>query len=99
MAVAYKKNRLFPGLVLCSALLWMSVLTSPARAVVVGDLYQASVPVTGQDEARLNEAYRAGLEKVLVRVSGDRDVIRRDGMAAQLDNAPSLVASSALCFR
>ena len=93
MAVAYKKNRLFPGLVLCSALLWMSVLTSPARAVVVGDLYQASVPATGQDEARLNEAYRAGLEKVLVRVSGDRDVIRRDGMAAQLDNAPSLVAS------
>jgi hypothetical protein len=89
-----RENRPCRGIVTVIALLCSLVLSSPAGAVAVENLYKATVPVSGQGEAQLAEAYQAGLERVLVRVSGDRDVTRREGMETQLENAESLLASS-----
>ena len=89
-----RENRPCRGVVTVIALLCSLVLSFPAGAVVVENLYKATVPVSGQDEAQLAEAYQAGLERVLVRVSGDRDVTRREGMETHLEDAESLLASS-----
>ncbi|MFC4258755.1 DUF2066 domain-containing protein [Marinobacter lacisalsi] len=94
MAVACKKNLLYPVGIVLMALAWSLTVSVDAQAVVVDDLYQASVPVSGQDEAQLAEGYQAGLERVLVRVSGDRDVVSREGVGAHLENAQALLASS-----
>ncbi|GGY65106.1 DUF2066 domain-containing protein [Marinobacter zhanjiangensis] len=94
MAVTHKENRLFRGVVIVVALLWSLVPVSGAHAVVVSDLYQATVPVSGQSESQLAKAHQAGLERVLVRVSGDRNVTGRDGMEAHLEDARSLLESS-----
>lgn len=93
MAVACKKNRLYPFGMVLMAMAWSLLLSAGASAVVVDDLYQASVPVSGQDEEQLDEAYQAGLEHVLVRVSGDRDVLSQEGIGSYLDNARSLLDS------
>lgn len=63
----------------------------PAHAVVVDDLYHATVPVSGEGEDALAEGYRQGLSRVLVKVSGDRSVADLDGLAPVLDDAGSLV--------
>ena len=89
-----RENRPCRGAVTVIALLCSLVLSSPAGAVVIENLYKATVPVSGQDEAQLAEAYQAGLERVLVRVSGDRDVTRRNGMETHIEKAESLLASS-----
>lgn len=94
MAVTHRENRLFRSVVIVVALLWSLVPVSGARAVVVSDLYRATVPVSGQSESQLAEAHQAGLELVLVRVSGDRNVTGRDGMEDHLEDARSLLESS-----
>lgn len=71
-----------------AAALWCAGLTgSPARAAVVSDLYQASVPVTDRTEAGLSAAFGAALRQVLVKMTGRR--------SAALDPAFSPLLASA----
>jgi len=53
------------------------LLTLPLQlqADVVNDLYLAEVPVAGQDREEREEAIRAGLNQVLVRVTGSNQVL------------------------
>jgi hypothetical protein len=63
----------------------------PAVAAVVGDLYQARVPVAEQSPAELRRAARGGLAEVLVRVSGRTDAARHPELAGALGNAERYV--------
>lgn len=64
---------------------------APAHGVVVSDLYQVTVSVSGESDEALSEGYRRGLEQVLVRVSGDPDVAGRGDLGQTLEDAKSLV--------
>lgn len=90
MALTYQEFRRYLGVL---ALLSLLVPSSPARAVLVEGLYQATVTVTGEAEEQLQAGYRSGLEEVLVRVSGDRSVLNREGIEAHLENARALLQS------
>ncbi|MGM0769526.1 MAG: DUF2066 domain-containing protein [Pseudomonadota bacterium] len=68
-------------------------VAAPAGAVTVTGLYSAEVPVKGSSPDDLSEGYADGLEKVLVRVSGSRDVLGNEGVKALLDDAESLLQS------
>ena len=75
------RSLLSPSL-LCLALL---LPVSHARADVVRDLYEALIPVQTQDREERDEAIRAGLREVLVRVSGQSQL--------SYEPAPAIVAA------
>lgn len=70
-----------------------ALVTAPAGAVTVTGLYSVDVPVQGSSPDQLSQGYADGLQKVLVRVSGSRDVLQNDGVRALLDDAESLLQS------
>ncbi len=55
-----------------AVLLFAGLPWVPARAVVVSDLFQASVPVTDRTEAGVSTAFSAALRQVLVKMTGRR---------------------------
>ena len=63
-------------------------LCLPLRAETVAGLYSVVVPVEDYSEQARNRALRAGLEKVLVKLTGDSDIADRAAVASWLDNAP-----------
>ncbi|HIP52560.1 MAG TPA: DUF2066 domain-containing protein, partial [Chromatiales bacterium] len=72
---------------LLAALLFsLSALAAPAT-----ELYEAEVEAGGQDATARNKAIRAALQQVLVKVSGNRQILQREGVARELGNASSLV--------
>ncbi|WP_328184558.1 DUF2066 domain-containing protein [Marinobacter sp. OP 3.4] len=93
MAVEHLKNRQLRGTVILMTLLWLLVSATVTHGIVVDGLYQAEVPVAGEEDAQLEEGYRAGLEQVLVRVSGDRNVMDREGVASRMENIEPLLES------
>src|SRR5690554_7382749 len=69
-------------------LLWpvlsaLLALATPAAAVSVSGLYNADVPVQGGSSAALQQGYADGLRQVMVRVSGSRDVLQREGRSEE----------------
>lgn len=54
--------------------IWLTSM--PATAVLVENLYRADVVVAGHSSKALQNASRAGLAQVLVKISGSRDVLR-----------------------
>src|SRR5690554_231887 len=87
------KTRNTPLFVLAAALLALVLILAaqPASAVMVSNLYQATVPVAGESEEHLLEGYRQGLAQVLTRVSGDRSVASHEEMTAVFENVADLV--------
>src|SRR5579872_3127928 len=67
------------------ALCWLS----PARAVIVGGLYEARVPVTDQSVASRNAALQQAFGMVLVKVTGDRAAA--GALATAFDNPTQYV--------
>ena len=67
------------------ALCWLA----PARAVIVGGLYEARVPVTDQSTASRNAALQQAFGIVLVKVTGDRAAA--GALATALDNPTQYV--------
>ncbi|RBP31036.1 hypothetical protein DET50_10654 [Marinobacter pelagius] len=74
-------------------LMGLAFLGAPAQAVTVSGLYSVEVPVDGSSSAQLQQGYAEGLRRVLVRVSGSRDVLARDGVQSVLAEAESLLLS------
>lgn len=74
-------------------LMGFAFLGAPAQAVTVSGLYSVEVPVGGSSSAQLQQGYEEGLRRVLVRVSGSRDVLARDGIQSVLAKAESLLLS------
>ncbi len=69
------------------AFVTMLLLTLPAAAEVVKDLYLGQVPVATRGEAQLAEAARQALSQVYVKVSGSAEVLSLPSVAASLDGA------------
>ncbi|MER9234426.1 DUF2066 domain-containing protein [Mesorhizobium sp. M0622] len=65
---------------------------SPVSAATVDELYQSQTIVTGQGEENRQIGFKACLDAVLVRVSGDQRLPKRPDMAALRDKAGSFVA-------
>lgn len=68
------------------ALVW-SLAIGDVNAQSAPDLYAASVPVTEQSNAELQRAAGIGLREVLVRVSGQGDIVRNPALASALGDA------------
>jgi uncharacterized protein len=64
-----------------------------AAAETVGDLYQARVHVTGEEEPNRNRGFAAGLRDVLVKLTGDPTLIGDPAVAALGANAGNLVGA------
>jgi len=65
----------------------------PAAAVEVSGLYEAEVPVTGQDAAERAAASRTALEEVLVKVSGSADILQSPAIKPLVAQAEQWVQS------
>ncbi|MDC0663915.1 DUF2066 domain-containing protein [Marinobacter sp. SS21] len=66
---------------------------APAQAVSVDGLYSVEVPVAGSSPQQLQAGYVEGLRRVLLRVSGSREVLQREETGALLERAESLLQS------
>jgi hypothetical protein len=78
---------------LLSGFLLGLVLTGAGTLPAAGpeDLYQATVPVAGRDEAQRRTALGQALERVLIKLSGSRDVVRREAARELSGTAAGLV--------
>jgi hypothetical protein len=73
-------------------LLLIALFTCTAAvAVEVDGLYDAEVPVAGQEPMQRQDAMRAALAEVLVKVSGDRNIGSHPAVPALVSNAPQYV--------
>ena len=77
------------------AALWAGLLISlamtMAEAAETVALYEAEVPVAGQDPQARSQAQRAALGEVLVRVSGNRGAASHPALAPMLEEAARYV--------
>ncbi|OZB03685.1 MAG: hypothetical protein B7X58_15340, partial [Marinobacter sp. 34-60-7] len=84
---------------LCNALVFTAAAalclawSATTGAVTVSGLYSVDVPVEGSSASNLAAGYAEGLSRVLVRVSGTRDVLSMDGVDGILSEAESLLLS------
>ena len=80
---------------LCSLLaflLSLSVLVGgSAMAAQVSGLYEAEVPVEGQDTDQRNKAIVEAFRRVLVKVTGNRGIVHHPRMASDIHKAPRYV--------
>ncbi len=74
---------------LLSLLLVMSA--SPAFSARVSGLYGAEVPVEGQEAEQRNQAIVEAFRRVLVKVTGSRDIIHHPQLAPEIRQAPRYV--------
>lgn len=74
------------ALVLCTGLFVTGLASSRSD-----ELYQASVPVSGQSEDERNAAIRQGLEKVMVKVLGIRSAASKQQVRGVVKEAPGLM--------
>ncbi|MBZ9798147.1 DUF2066 domain-containing protein [Mesorhizobium sp. ES1-4] len=73
--------------------LMIACLASRAFAATTEKLYQARTIVTGQGEVNRQIGFKDCLDRVLVRVSGDRRLLKKPEMAELRDKAGSFVDS------
>lgn len=66
---------------------------APAQAVTVDGLYSVEVPVAGSSPQQLQAGYVEGLRRVLLRVSGSREIFQREEIGSVLEKAESLLQS------
>jgi hypothetical protein len=73
-------------LMMTAAVLWLAL--QPVFAATGQDLFEAEVPVTSQQPAERKAAMQQALSEVLVRVTGQRELLRSDRVRLLLDDAP-----------
>jgi hypothetical protein len=72
-------------------LLALLLMSLPLFAARVGGLYEAEVPVAGQETAQRNQAIIAAFKEVLVKVTGSRGTLRQPRLASDIAEAPRYV--------
>lgn len=73
-------------------MLFLSLLWAlPAQALPVDGLYREEVPVSGQSQQERTRAYREGLERVIVKVSGQREALEDSRIRTALGRAADYV--------
>lgn len=80
-----------PGMIVCGVI---GVLAAgPLSAAAVGNLYEASVSVTGQAEVERSRAIGDGFRQMLVKVSGQRSVLALPAVQEEFNKAAALLES------
>jgi hypothetical protein len=74
-------------------LLWLSFLCVTAQAAVVSGLYNASVKIQDQSSTQQQQAAKKALAEVLVKVSGNRQLLQDDVIKRYLNRADDLLLS------
>nr|WP_231730730.1 DUF2066 domain-containing protein [Photobacterium aquimaris] len=69
------------------ALLFLAVLALPVRAATVNDLYQTQVALIGSDQQADQAAREQGLANVLVKISGNTDILNNSAIKAAITNS------------
>jgi hypothetical protein len=84
-------GKIQPGarFLLTAALLWLASLA--VQAAGGQDLFEAEVPVTSQQPAERSTAMQQALSEVLVRVTGQRELLRTGQVRPLLDDASRFV--------
>lgn len=76
----------------CRGFFWIFALVPiSAGAVTVDGLYEMEVPVAGQGAAAREDAIRAAMSDVLLRLTGRREVLGLPGTVALIEQAPHYV--------
>ncbi len=70
---------------------FLMLIPLAAHAVTVDGLYRTQVAVGGSSDSEQKAAYAEGLRRVLLRVSGSREVLNSDQIDGLLANAESLL--------
>ena len=70
---------------LCLA--FAALVSMPASAAVIQNLYEAEVPVAGQSPQERADAVRTALNQVLIKVTGNREISTDPKVGDLLDNA------------
>jgi len=73
------------------SLLLLAITASPAFSAQVSGLYSAEVPAEGQETHQRNRAIVEAFRQVLVKVTGNRDIIHHPQLADEIRNAPRYV--------
>ncbi|MCG2580862.1 MAG: DUF2066 domain-containing protein [Marinobacter sp.] len=90
--ISTRAARLFRHILpLAGALALLAVF--PVGAATVSGLYTVEVPVAGGQPGQLRQGYADGLEKVLIRVSGNSNIRGQAGVQSLLEDAESLLQS------
>ncbi len=69
------------------ALLFLAVLVLPVQAATVNDLYQTQVTLIGNDQQADQAAREQGLANVLVKISGNTDVLDNAAIKTAITNS------------
>ena len=69
------------------ALLFLAVLALPIQAATVNDLYQSQVTLIGSDQQADQAAREQGLANVLVKISGNTDILNNAAIKAAITNS------------
>ncbi len=85
------RQRFFPWLARRLASLLIVMLSGPAFAVVVENLYEAEVTVADHGKQALAAAAKVALSEVFVKVSGSVEVLQNPAIAAELKRARTYV--------
>jgi hypothetical protein len=81
--------RLAPTLRALALLLFM--VSGPLPAAQVGGLYEAEVPVVGQETEQRNQSIVEAFRRVLVKVTGNRGIVRHPLLGSDIAEAPRYV--------
>lgn len=87
MTIQFMNPMIFRWLLVWGAL----CVSAGVSAVEVTGLYEAEVPVVGQDATVRQDAMRAALAEVLIKVTGNRSVGTLPGVAELINSAPQYV--------
>ncbi len=66
-------------------------MTTSALAIKVDSLYKSTAPVTTQATAERNQATRQALEQVMIKVSGDAQILNNPKLKSNLSAADTLI--------
>ncbi|MES9873960.1 MAG: DUF2066 domain-containing protein [Candidatus Sedimenticola sp. 6PFRAG7] len=78
-----------PGHIFILCLLFLAA--GPVHAVQVDGLYQAEVPVAGQEAGQRNQAIMLAFSKMLTKVTGNRNIANRPELTSHLSKASRYV--------
>jgi hypothetical protein len=81
------------AVIVVSGALLTALASAAVAAETVADLYRAQVHVTGQEEPARSNGFAAGLQDVLVKLSGDPSLIGDPAVARLGDTAGGLVTT------
>lgn len=73
------------------AIFLLSIVSTFASAVTVTDLYNASIPVSAQNSQTQAQAFKTGLEQILVKISGNTNVLQNKAISAAIKSAGNYV--------